>query len=301
MKSKDSTGRESGERNVVSRTALAIALATGGTMFAAPAIAQDSENEIVVTGSYIRGTPETASLPVDVITAQDLAEQGSPTVTELIRNLGASAGIDGNTNQFTSNGLEGLGNVNLRGLGPSRTLVLFNGHRMVNAPYGIGESAQAFVDTNLIPANAIGRIEVLKDGAAATYGSDAIAGVVNFITRRGFQGFEFGGDYRWIDGSDGEYSLNGLWGWESGDGNIDTLIAVGYQHRSTLSTLIATGRSVRLGRIRWAAGPPSPIRGATSTRPPARSSTIRFAQTAICRRQQWPAASAASNIRSSIT
>ncbi|MBI1186728.1 MAG: TonB-dependent receptor [Alphaproteobacteria bacterium] len=237
MSAKQNAGRASGDRKAVSRTALAIALATGGvTMGAGTALAQDGEDEIVVTGSYIRGTPETASLPVDVITAQDLAEQGSPTVTDLIRSLGVSSGIDGNTNQFTSNGLEGLGNVNLRGLGPSRTLVLFNGHRMVVAPYGIGESAQSFVDTNLIPANAIGRIEVLKDGAAATYGSDAIAGVVNFITRRGFDGFEFGGDYRFIDGSDGEYTLNGLWGWNSADGNMDLLLAGSVQHRSVLST-----------------------------------------------------------------
>jgi outer membrane receptor protein involved in Fe transport len=237
MSAKQNAGRASGERKSVSRTALAIALASGGALLGAgPAFAQDSDEEIVVTGSYIRGTPETASLPVDVITAQDLAEQGNPTVTDLVRSLGASSGIDGNTNQFTSNGLEGLGNVNLRGLGPSRTLVLFNGHRMVVAPYGIGESAQAFVDTNLIPANAIGRIEVLKDGAAATYGSDAIAGVVNFITRRGFDGFEIGGDFRFIDGSDGEYTVNGLWGWNSEDGSMDLLLAGSVQHRSVLST-----------------------------------------------------------------
>lgn len=148
------------------RSMLLVSAAAIGGLSSGQAAAQEEENEIVVTGSYIRGTPETAALPVDVITAEDLENQGSPTVTELVRNLGVSAGIDGNTNQFTSNGLEGLGNVNLRGLGPSRTLVLFNGHRMVSAPYGIGESAQAFVDTNLIPAHAIGRVEVLKDGAA---------------------------------------------------------------------------------------------------------------------------------------
>lgn len=220
-----------------SGAAISFALSVfGGALVIAPsASAQEEEEDIVVTGSHIRGTPETASLPVDVITAQDLAEQGSPTITELTRNLSVSSGIDGNTNQFTSNGLEGLGNVNLRGLGPSRTLVLMNGRRMVSAPYLIGESAQAFVDTNLIPANAIGRIEVLKDGAAATYGSDAIAGVVNFITRRGFEGFEVGGDYRFIDGSDGDYSVNGLWGWDNG--TIDFLVAAGYQHRSELDTI----------------------------------------------------------------
>ncbi|MDX2238334.1 MAG: TonB-dependent receptor [Hyphomonadaceae bacterium] len=220
--------------NNASRWALLAALGTMG--WSGAAVAQDSSDnpEIVVTGSLIRGTPEDASLPVDVFTAVELQRSGTPTITELVRTLGVSSGIDGATNQFTSNGLEGLSNVNLRGLGASRTLVLMNGRRLASAPYGIGESAQSFVDTNLIPANAIGRIEVLKDGAAATYGSDAIAGVVNFITRRGFEGFEIGGDYTSIDGSDGDYGYNATWGYR--DGPLDILIAAAFQHRSELTT-----------------------------------------------------------------
>jgi outer membrane receptor protein involved in Fe transport len=112
--------------------------------------------------------------------------------------------------------------------------VLFNGRRMVQAPYGIGETAQSFVDTNLIPPSAIGRIEVLKDGAAATYGSDAIAGVVNFITKRGFNGLEIGGDYSHIDGSDGDYTANVAWGWTTD--KVELFLAGGVQHRSELST-----------------------------------------------------------------
>lgn len=191
----------------VSWLAVAAAFGFGGASqqaAAQEAPAPAETDEVVVTGSLIRGTPEDAALPVDVFTAVDLERVGSPTVTELIKSLGVSSGVDGETNQFTSNGLEGLGNVNLRGLGPSRTLVLFNGRRMVSAPYGVGESAQSFVDTNLIPPAAIGRVEVLKDGAAATYGSDAIAGVVNFITKRGFNGLEIGGNYSFIDSSDGD-------------------------------------------------------------------------------------------------
>ena len=134
---------------------------------------------VTVTGSFIQGTPEDAALPVDVLTAGDLKLEGKPTITELIRNLGPSSGVDGQTNQFASNGLEGTSNINLRGLGPARTLVLINGHRQTYHPYSIGEQAQLFVDTNNIPSAAVGRIEVLKDGAAALYGSDAIAGVIN--------------------------------------------------------------------------------------------------------------------------
>ena len=108
------------------------ALMTGGAAYAQD---QDQGGEelrqqtVTVTGSFIAGTPEDAALPVDVLTAQDLKLEGSPKITELIRNLGVSSGVDGQTNQFASNGLEGTSNVNLRGLGPARTLVLLNGPR----------------------------------------------------------------------------------------------------------------------------------------------------------------------------
>mgnify|MGYP000126663094 CR=1 FL=1 len=109
------------------------------------------QQKVTVTGSAIAGTPEDAALPVDVLTAGDLELEGSPSITELIRNLGVSTGVDGQTNQFSSNGLEGTSNINLRGLGPGRTLVLLNGKRQTFAPYGVGEQAQLFVDTNVIP------------------------------------------------------------------------------------------------------------------------------------------------------
>src|SRR5262249_54167054 len=153
--------------------------------------------------SYIRGTPETTALPVDVITQNQMLNQGSPSTLALIKALPESSGVLGDTNQFDARaqGSEGSGAVNLRGLGPQRTLVLLNGHRMVMNPFAL--AAAGAVDTNTIPGAAIGRIEVLKEGAAATYGSDAIGGVVNFITRRNFNGFEFGGDHEFINGSDG--------------------------------------------------------------------------------------------------
>ena len=121
---------------------------------AGTAAAQDDDtlrqSTVTVTGSAIAGTPEDAALPVDVLTAGDLKIEGSPSITELIRNLGVSSGVDGQTNQFASNGLEGTSNVNLRGLGPARTLVLINGRRQTVHPYAIGEQAQLFVDTNKI-------------------------------------------------------------------------------------------------------------------------------------------------------
>lgn len=186
---------------------------------------------ILVTGSLIRGTPEDAALPVDVISSEELAKQGSPSALDLIKNLPVSNGVIGDANQFDSRaqGSEGVASINLRGLGPERTLVLLNGRRMVPAGTGV-----PVVDVNLLPQAAIGRVEILKDGAAATYGSDAIAGVVNFITRDRQEGFIFGGDYRYIKGSNGDWTANGSYG-HSGDG-FRMLAAFGYQHRSQLAT-----------------------------------------------------------------
>jgi outer membrane receptor protein involved in Fe transport len=223
-------------RKLVFSASLAALMASGA------AIAQDDgdgeelrQNTVTVTGSFIQGTPEDAALPVDVITAQDLRLEGNPTVIDLIKNLGPSSGTDGQTNQFASNGLEGTSNVNLRGLGPARTLVLLNGRRQTFSPYGIGEQAQLFVNTNNIPAAAIGRLEVLKDGAAALYGSDAIAGVVNFITRDDLDGLELAGEYQTFDGSDGEYRLSASYGLQ-GD-NFNWVTTLEYQKREEATLL----------------------------------------------------------------
>lgn len=197
---------------------------------AQPAFAQGGDDEIVVTGSFIRGTPEDAALPVDVITAQDLIQQGSPNALELIKSLPIVGPVLGDSNQFSTGaqGASGAGTLNLRGIGANRTLILLNGRR-------IAPSLAGAVDTNLLPVTAIGRIEILKDGAAATYGSDAIAGVANFITRRDLEGFEASGEYRAIEGSDGDYNLGLSWGWRGDRSNIFT--TVGYQHRSELNSL----------------------------------------------------------------
>jgi iron complex outermembrane recepter protein len=184
---------------------------------------------VIVTGSYIRGTAEDAALPVDVISAEDLAKQGSPSTLEMIKGLSVSNGVLGDTNQFDARaqGSEGSGSVNLRGFGPQRTLVLLNGRRLVASPFLVGA-----VDTNFIPTAAIGRVEVLKDGAAATYGSDAVGGVVNFITKENLRGVDIGVDFKQIADSDGDYSANGSFGW--GNDRSSALFAVGYQHRSEL-------------------------------------------------------------------
>ena len=216
--------------------AIAAALAFGGGGSASAQAAQDSTaevTEVVVTGSFIRGTPEDAALPVDVVSSEELQRRGSPTTIDLIKSLPVSGPVLGDSNQFSTaaQGQVGAGTINLRGLGSLRTLVLQNGRRTV-ASAGAGSGG---VDTNLLPVAAIGRVEVLKDGAAATYGSDAIAGVVNFITRKNLSGLEVSADYRFVDGSNGDYSGSLAYGWVSDNANV--LITAGYQHRSELSTL----------------------------------------------------------------
>lgn len=187
------------------------------------------EPSIVVTGSLIRGSSESAPVTVDVISADELAKQGSPSVLDLVKNLPTSNGVIGDANQFDARaqGSEGIASVNLRGLGPQRTLVLFNGRR-------VAVTGGSLVDVNMIPAAAVGRIEVLKEGAAATYGSDAIGGVVNFITKENQDGFLASADYRYIPGSKGDYGGALSFGKELE--NFRVFISGGYQRRSELRT-----------------------------------------------------------------
>lgn len=215
----------------------ASALALSGSLAAQAQEADDSERKlgtVTVTGSLIQGTPEDAALPVDVLSAEDLRLQGNPSALDLIKSLPVSSGVLGDTNQFDgrAQGSEGSGTVNLRGLGSSRTLVLLDGKRLAPNPFAYAGNGS--VDTNILPMAAVGRVEILKDGAAATYGSDAVAGVVNFITRTDYEGFEVGGDYKAVDGSDGDYTVNAVGGWQTDFGSF--LLAGGYQHRSELST-----------------------------------------------------------------
>ena len=227
-------------RHSIALGALAGALALMPTAAAAQANPQqagtgdgelaDEGRTIVVTGSLIRGTPEDAALPVDVFTSEDLAKQGVDSPLEFIKELPSVGAVLGDTNQFSTaaQGFQGVGSINLRGLGPQRTLVLVNGKRTIQTP-GAG-----FVDTQLIPLFALERVEILKDGAGTTYGSDAIAGVANFITRSDFTGVELQGDYTLISGSDDDYSLSALVGFEFGAANL--VLGAGWQHRSELAT-----------------------------------------------------------------
>lgn len=190
--------------------------------------ADNRAEQIVVTGSYIRGASESDALPVEVYSTDELSQRGIDSPLEFIRTL-PSVGITlGESNQYAAGGSQGVGSINLRGLGRERTLVLMNGRRFFPEP---GDGAS---DTNLIPMFALQRVEVLKDGASTTYGSDAVAGVANFVTRKNFTGVELAGNYQFVDGSDGNYQASILAGHDFGNANI--MVGFGYQHRSELST-----------------------------------------------------------------
>ncbi|WP_246068401.1 TonB-dependent receptor [Microbulbifer harenosus] len=141
-----------------------------------------------LTGSHLRHLKLDSYAPIDVLAQPELEITGAQTVAELLKFLPAVSG--NSTSTSVTNGGNGTATVTLRGLPASNTLVLINGRRIVNNGFG-GEAA----DLNTIPLSAVDRIEVLKDGASAVYGSDAIAGVVNIILRRDFDGLDISSYY----------------------------------------------------------------------------------------------------------
>lgn len=156
-----------------------------------PALAQPSEGQggapitIEVTGSNIPRPDTESALPVQVLTRDDILHSGAATVPELLRTV--SANVLGFNDQLAIGNLvrPGLASANLRGIGDGSTLILLNGRRVANYAFDGGT-----VDLNSIPLAVVDRIEILKDGASAIYGADAIAGVINFVLRKDFRGFE---------------------------------------------------------------------------------------------------------------
>lgn len=157
------------------------------------------ETELVVTGSRIQGAV-VATGPVSVVDAQEIENSGSVNLDTILQRLPASAGFAGNqANAYWTGRGWGTSQVNLRGLGINRTLTLLNGRRLVAG----GTGANVSPDLNIIPAQALHRVDVLKDGASAIYGTDAVAGVVNLVTRTDFEGIGIGARYGLTERGDG--------------------------------------------------------------------------------------------------
>src|SRR4051812_41216579 len=172
------------------RHALAAAIAAAFAVHLPEATAQQAQRveKIEVTGSNIKRVDAEGPAPVQIITRADIDRTGSNTVSDVLRYLPANnAGSYDET--FVGSFARGSSGLSLGGLGQKSTLVLINGRRM--AVYSFAQNlSDTFVDLNSIPLAAIERIEVLKDGASAIYGSDAIAGVVNVILRKDYTGAE---------------------------------------------------------------------------------------------------------------
>jgi iron complex outermembrane receptor protein len=182
----------------------------------------DSEDRVVITGSFIQGTPEDAALPVEVFSIEELEDRGAPTALEFAKSLTIAGPTTGEAYYFGGPALIGSVNYNIRGIGADKTLTLLNGRRMSS-------------NTSNIPFAALSRVEILKDGAAVIYGADATGGVVNFITRDDFEGLEVNAQYKYVDSSDGDYGLSVLGGF--GDDNLSFLWSAEWEHRSRLRAM----------------------------------------------------------------
>jgi iron complex outermembrane receptor protein len=192
-------------------SALAYLLGAGGAAALIVPAAQAADIRVDVTGSNIKRVEGEGALPVQIITREDIEREGIQTAMGIVDRLSANSSIGG-VNFATAEGafLTGFQSASLRGLGQTRTLVLLNGRRLANTAF-----QGSAVDINSIPLSAIERVEVLLDGASAIYGTDAIAGVINFILRKDFSGFEasaYYGDSEQGGGSVQRYNATAGWG-----------------------------------------------------------------------------------------
>ncbi|MFU8817854.1 MAG: TonB-dependent receptor plug domain-containing protein [Pseudomonadales bacterium] len=211
-------------RQTASGCALLMVTVTAGV---APAMAQQQAviEEIIVTGSLIRRDSFDSASPLTVIDQSMIADNATPNLGEVLVNQTFNYGSDFQTNTFAARPQNGTTTAaNLRGLGTAATLNLIDGRR---ASPNLNNS---------IPQIAIDRIEILKDGASAIYGTDAVAGVVNIITRKNFSGSQFSAFYQEDDGGDlREQQYEFLAGADTANGHIT--MALGYKTRGTLRHL----------------------------------------------------------------
>ena len=196
-------------------------------------ISAEEVEEVVVTGSYIKGSPTDGASPVELYDRDTIEGIGAVDVADITANMVVDTGSENNADSFTSGSMQGRTNVNLRGLGLSSTLVLFDGRRQTVTGTTANDGS-VFVNTSAIPVIALDRVEVLKEGAASVYGSDAVAGVVNYIFRRDFTGFEVDLTSQETDlGNSQDRRGSFIWGVENGDTNL--VVAYSALNRTPLS------------------------------------------------------------------
>lgn len=205
-----------------------LAMTQGSVAFAEEGEDANELEEVVVTGSRIKRTLNTASQETLTITAEDMAIAGDVSVADALRTSNLNS--LGSFRESSGNGAQSNAQINLRGVGASRSLVMVNGRRVTGSPsLGGGGS----VNLNMIPFSAVDRIEVIADGASAVYGSDAVAGVINIILKKNYDGFRIKARYGDRDRDPGvEESFSILTGASSDRGSIT--LAVEYDSRDEI-------------------------------------------------------------------
>lgn len=173
--------------------------------------AEASMDEITVTGSRIKRTEFNTTSPIQVITSERSQLAGLLDTSEILQNSTVSSGqqLDNSFSGFVVNGGNGANSISLRGLGEQRTLVLVNGKRW--GPSGV-RGATNYVDLTAMPSSQIQRYEILKDGASSIYGADAVAGVINAITKQRYDGSQINASVFAPENGNGRYSVDGIWG-----------------------------------------------------------------------------------------
>jgi len=187
------------------KLAAGVLVACGGALLSAGVYAQAQPQQqlerVTVTGSNIKRTDAETASPVQVMTREDIERTGKQSIQEVLRSVTAD-GVGSIPSSFSNGFASGSAAVSLRGLGVNSTLVLLNGRRMTT--YGLADDGtRNFVDLNSLPLEAVDRIEVLKDGASAIYGADAVGGVVNVILRKNYTGASIGGSFGQTGNADG--------------------------------------------------------------------------------------------------
>lgn len=208
-----------------SACAIAIAMACAPTVAHAADKGAEKVERIEVTGSRIKRTDIEGPSPIQSISKDDIANMGFDNLQQLLERMPANGAgafsTRGNSQDSTANG---GASISLRGLGPDATLVLINGRRVAASAFAEGIT-NSFVDINNIPVSAIERIDILKDGASAIYGSDAIAGVVNIVLKKDIEGIEVNLGYGDASGTGyDETTANMVWGMKSDKGSASVIL-----------------------------------------------------------------------------
>jgi len=214
----------------------ALILSGGSICLAQDDVGEDSEDDVImleeltVTGSRIERSDLTSVSPLSVFTETDILETGHVTMEDFVQNLpSVTGGFLGDT---VNNGSDGFATASMRGLGDTRTLVLLNGQRL---PSVQASWASGLVDLNMIPAGMVERVEVLRDGASTIYGSDAIAGVINIITKRNFEGAQFQTQYDITGEGDGAiFQASGIVGANTDSERGNVVFGVDYTKRNEI-------------------------------------------------------------------